>query len=391
MTSRPPMIGLTAYEKQELGRSTRLTCDRLATLDRVREVSYQCPDPRIRGFDAQLWRSLCQQVGIAAIALPEHVGGAGCGTSALSAVAHELGRALAPVPFVASLVLATGMLIDCDGQDAPLLHGDTLTALLNGEQTATAVLTENGGLWHREAIAMVAVPDGGAQARLSGNARHVLHGGAADHLVVVAIADGEPGVYFLESDQDAITILPERVLDPTRPMATVRLDNALATRLSPTHPVDEIIERRMHQAVAILAAEQVGANERALEIAVEYANTREQFGRVIGGFQAIKHRCADLLVELEMSRSACQAALEAVDDDPQGSAAEVEWRCSMAKAVCSESLRNAAHQNLQIHGGIGFTWENSAHLYLKRARTDEVLFGTPAQHWDRVAVAAGVH
>ncbi|MBB3600405.1 alkylation response protein AidB-like acyl-CoA dehydrogenase [Mycolicibacterium sp. BK556] len=385
------MNSLTTYEKQELGRSTRLTCERFATLDRVREVSYQFPDLRVRGFDAQLWRLLCQQVGIATIAVPEHAGGAGYGTAALSPVAHELGRSLAPVPFVASLVLATGLLIDCDNPDAPVVGGDTLTALLDGEHTAAAVLTEDGGLWHRGASAMTAIPDGGPGARLSGVARHVLHGGAAEHLVVVANTHGEPGVYLVSADQSAVTVLPERVLDPTRPMATVRFDNAHGTRLRPTRPVDAIIERRMYQAIAILAAEQVGANERALEIAVEYANTREQFGRVIGSFQAIKHRCADLLVELEMSRSACQAALEAVDDDPEGSAAEVEWRCSMAKAVCSESLRNVAHQNLQIHGGVGFTWEDSAHLYLKRARTDEVLFGTPAQHWDRISVAAGVH
>jgi alkylation response protein AidB-like acyl-CoA dehydrogenase len=118
-----------------------------------------------------------------------------------------------------------------------------------------------------------------------------------------------------------------------------------------------------------------------LEIATEYACTREQFGRPIGSFQAIKHRCADMLVDLEWARSASLAALESVDADD----GETRWRASMAKAVCSESLRNAAHANVQIHGGIGFTWEDSAHLYFRRARTDEVLFGPPAQHWDRLS------
>ncbi len=132
----------------------------------------------------------------------------------------------------------------------------------------------------------------------------------------------------------------------------------------------------------MLSAEQVGACERVLEIATEYARTREQFGRSIGSFQAIKHKCADMLVDLEWARSASQAALEAVDGD---ALAESDWRASMAKAVCSEALRNAAHANVQIHGGIGFTWEDSAHLYLRRARTDEVLFGGPGQHWDRLA------
>jgi alkylation response protein AidB-like acyl-CoA dehydrogenase len=138
------------------------------------------------------------------------------------------------------------------------------------------------------------------------------------------------------------------------------------------------------RALAVLSAEQVGSCERVLEVASEYARTRRQFGRPIGGFQAIKHKCADMLVDLEWARSASQAALQSVDDDD----GETGWRTSMAKAVCSEALRGAAHANVQIHGGIGFTWEDSAHLYLRRARTDEVLFGGPGQHWDRLAAEA---
>jgi alkylation response protein AidB-like acyl-CoA dehydrogenase len=122
-----------------------------------------------------------------------------------------------------------------------------------------------------------------------------------------------------------------------------------------------------------------------LEIATDYARTREQFGRRIGSFQAIKHKCADMLVDLEWARSASQAALEALDGSDAAAASEADWRASMAKAVCSEALRNAAKANVQIHGGIGFTWEDSAHLYFRRARTDEVVFGTPGQHWDRLS------
>jgi 3-oxochol-4-en-24-oyl-CoA dehydrogenase len=141
-------------------------------------------------------------------------------------------------------------------------------------------------------------------------------------------------------------------------------------------------------ALAVLSAEQVGACERVLEIATDYARTREQFGRQIGSFQAIKHKCADMLVDLEWARSASQAALEAFDDSHAAAANEADWRASMAKAVCSEALRNAAKTNVQIHGGIGFTWEDSAHLYFRRARTDEVVFGTPGQHWDRLSALA---
>ncbi|EUA23191.1 acyl-CoA dehydrogenase, C-terminal domain protein [Mycobacterium xenopi 4042] len=155
-------------------------------------------------------------------------------------------------------------------------------------------------------------------------------------------------------------------------------------RLSGDGPVDDVIESNFDRAIAVLSAEQVGACERVLEIASDYARTREQFGRPIGSFQAIKHRCADMLVDLEWARSASLAALQSVD----GEVGDSRWRVSMAKAVCSEALRAASHANLQIHGGIGFTWEDSAHLYLKRARTDEVIFGGPGVHWDRLAAEA---
>ena len=167
-------------------------------------------------------------------------------------------------------------------------------------------------------------------------------------------------------------------------MATITCTGAPAVLLTGEGPADDLIERNVNRALAVLSAEQVGACERVLEIATDYARTREQFDRPIGSFQAIKHKCADMLVDLEWARSASQAALQALDSRDSESA----WRASMAKAVCSESLRNAAHANVQIHGGIGFTWEDSAHLYLRRARTDEVLFGGPGQHWDRVAAHA---
>jgi alkylation response protein AidB-like acyl-CoA dehydrogenase len=170
-------------------------------------------------------------------------------------------------------------------------------------------------------------------------------------------------------------------------MATITFTSARATRLSDGGSVDDLISSTVDVALAVLSAEQVGACERVLEIATDYARTREQFNRPIGSFQAVKHKCADMLLDLEWARSASQAALEAVDDVLAGESA---WRASMAKAVCSESLRNAAHANVQIHGGIGFTWEDSAHLYLRRARTDEVLFGKPADHWDRLAVEAKI-
>jgi alkylation response protein AidB-like acyl-CoA dehydrogenase len=367
------MTTLSVYERSELAASVRAACVRFATDERVREVAYQ-RDGKDRGFDSELWAVLCEQLGVTTISLPEDLGGAGYGTAALGAVAHELGRVLAPVPFVAQ-TLATGLLVETGAPAA------CTQALLDGTRTATAAVTTSGGIWDRTSVSLSARRDGG-DCRLDGTVRHVLHGAAADDLVLVAIVDSDPAVFVLDATEHGVVVAAERVLDGTRPMATITLRGARAQRLTPDCPVDDLIERCVQRAVAVLSAEQVGACERVLEIATDYAATREQFGRPIGSFQAVKHRCADMLVELEFARSASQAALEAVDSGDY----EARWRVSMAKAVCSEALRNASHANLQIHGGIGFTWEGSAGLYLKRARTDEVLFGLPGEHWDRLAV-----
>jgi alkylation response protein AidB-like acyl-CoA dehydrogenase len=376
------MTALADDERQELAQSVRSACERLSPEERVRVVAYGEGGATPTGFDEPLWDVLCNQVGVAAIAVPEHLGGAGYGPSALGVVAHELGRALAPVPFISSTVLATGLLVDLSDRDP-----DTekrLTGLMEGRRTAAAVLTGDGGLWRRSAVTLRATRSGDVW-HLDGTVRHVLGGTSADDLVVVATGDdGEPSVFLVDPTVDGVVVDAEPVLDGTRPMATVTMSAAPAVRISGDGPVDDVIERNVHIALAVLSAEQVGACERVLEIATEYARTREQFGRPIGSFQAIKHKCADMLVDLEWARSASQAALEALDDPDGGAAEESDWRASMAKAVCSESLRNAVSANIQIHGGIGFTWEDSAQLYFKRARTDEVILGAPAQHWDRM-------
>lgn len=370
------MTTLATAESSELAESVRGACQRLAPEERVRTVAFEY-EGKARGFDTELWTVLCDQVGVTAIALPESLGGAGYGAAALGVVAHELGRTLAPVPFVASAVLATGLLVETH---AP---GERLEALTDGQRTAAAALTGTGGLWARAAVTLTA--HGAADCwTIEGTVRHVLNGAAADDLVVVATVGGEPAVFLLDTTADGISINAERVLDGTRPMATISFAGAPAQRLTLEGPADDLIERCMSRTLAVLSAEQVGACERVLEMATVYACTREQFGRPIGSFQAIKHRCADMLVDLELARSASLAALQSSDAGD----GESGWRASMAKAVCSEALRATSHANLQIHGGIGFTWEDAAGLYVKRARTDEVLFGLPAQHWDRLAAAA---
>ncbi|OBI38177.1 acyl-CoA dehydrogenase [Mycobacterium sp. E1386] len=377
------MTELDVDERQQLAYSVRSACERLAPEDRVRAVAYD-GETNERGIDTELWKVLCNQVGVTAIALPDHLGGAGFGAKALGVVAHELGRALAPVPFLASAVLATGLLIELRAQDPN--SEDRLAELVEGNRTAAAVLTGDGGLWRRGAVTLNAEPTANGWS-VTGVARHVLNGHAADDLVVAAIADGQPALFVVDATACGVSAERERVLDGTRPMATLAFTGSPAVRLSCSDPVDDVVGRAVDLAMAVLSAEQVGACERVLEISTEYARTRVQFNRPIGSFQAIKHKCADMLIDLEWARSASQAALQAADGDMPG---ELGWRASMAKAVCSEALRRMANANVQIHGGIGFTWEDSAHLFVRRACTDEVLFGRPDDHWDRLAVEAKI-
>ena len=381
------MTALTDDERRELAQSVRSVCERLAPEERVRAVAYGEQSGQRTGFDTELWDVLCNQVGIAAIALPEHLGGAGYGASALGVVAHELGRALAPVPFLGSTVVATGLLVD-------LIDGDPdtekrLAGLAEGRRTAAAALTGEGGFWCPSAVTLKAASSV-QDWSIDGTVRHVLGGSHADDLVVVAKTDdGAQGVFLIDPTADGVVTEAERVLDGTRPMATITLASVSAVRLSGDGPIDDVVERNVQMALAVLSAEQVGACERVLEIATTYARTLEQFGKPVGSFQAIKHKCADMLVDLEWARSASQAALQALDGSDATAASESDWRTSLAKAVCSEALREAASANIQIHGGIGFTWEDPAHLYFRRARTDEVVLGSPGQHWDRLATLTG--
>ena len=363
------MTTMSTAETADLADAVRAVCDKYATPEQVLAVAYEGAD---RG---DMWSVLCRQVGVAAIAVPEEHGGAGYGAAALAVVAHELGRALAPVPFLSS-VLATGLLAEARANP---IAAQTLSGLADGESTAVAILTPDGGPWSPETLPFTARRDG-EEWHVTGIARHVLDGCGADVLLVAASTGDGPALFVAEPR--AATITAENPLDGTRQLATVECARVPATPIATTD-VDEIIARNLDLALTVLSAEQVGACERLLELATEYARTRIQFGRPIGGFQAVKHRCADMLVDLEWARSASQAATRAIDDGlPR---AEIAWRASMAKAVCSEALRDAAHANIQIHGGIGFTWENSANLYVRRARSDEALFGLPGRHWDALA------
>ena len=304
------------------------------------------------GYDAALWTVLCEQIGVAALAVPEQYDGVGAGRREVQLVMEELGRALTPTPMLSS-ILATALLRALDDEAGNRL----LPRLAAGETAAVAWATE-GGDWSRGAYDVV---DG----RLTGEAHFVLDGDTAE--ILLCIANG--AVYEVAAaDADRVRT---PTMDITRPLARVRLDGVVGQRIGPADAAEALAAAK-DEAVIALAAEQVGAAAAAFEMTVEYTKVRQQFGRQIGSFQALKHRMADLHVLLEAARSAAYAAGD-------GSVLP-----SVAKAYCSEALHAIAAETIQLHGGIAITWEHDAHLYFKRAHATAALFGSPAEHVARL-------
>ncbi|MEU2620399.1 acyl-CoA dehydrogenase family protein [Streptomyces sp. NPDC007157] len=352
---------------------------------------------RPQGHDPALWTALGEQLGLPGLALPEAYGGAGCSVTEVALAAEELGRALAPSPFLATAVLAAPLLLalGTDAQRAELLPGiadGRLTAALAvpGAHlgTALALTGPGGGDWAGGGRA------GGVQARYRGNrwqlygeADQVLDGHSAGLLLVPAHAGGYARsrvlLFLVSGDADGVVRTRRTTLDPTRPQARVQLRQVAAEPLG-----DEDTDVRPALAAhgdfvaAVLASEAVGAADRALERTVEYVRQREQFGRAIGSFQAVKHRLADVHVAVRAARSAAYyAAWATAHGEPAG---------QLALAQALEALRTAAAEGIQLHGGIGFTWEHEAHLSFKRAAGDELLFGPVHRLRARAADAAGL-
>ncbi|WP_191254370.1 acyl-CoA dehydrogenase family protein [Amycolatopsis oliviviridis] len=298
--------------------------------------------------EAVPWPELCEQIGVAALAVPERFGGLGAGTAELQVVAEELGRVLADVPFLGSAVLAVHAIL-ATGDDEACER--LLPRLAEGVVGAVA-WTDADGRWDAPACRVV-------DSVVTGEAHYVLHGDEAEILLVVA--DGS-----LYEVTDAVGVRTP-AMDETRRLARVTFDSASARLLG---PVDLGALRDV--AFAVLAAEQAGAAARAFELTVEYSKQRHQFGRPIGGFQALKHRMADLHVLVETARSAAYAAPES------------SRLAAVAKVHCSEALATVAGEMIQLHGGIAITWEHPAHRYFKRAHGAAQLFGAPGEHLRRV-------
>jgi alkylation response protein AidB-like acyl-CoA dehydrogenase len=338
----------------------------LRKLTDTRAQLADAPGPRA-GTDREreLWRAWTAELGLPGLVVPEEHGGAGFTRLAVAIAAEELGRAVLGGPLFASAVLATEALLAA-GPDA-----EVLPALAAGTSVAALAVAETPGDW-RTVHTAVAPGD-----RLTGVKEAVLGAADADMFVVVAAensdADSGTSVFLVEAGA-GVEVEPLRVLDPTRPMARVRLTDAPARRVGAPGAGRKAVERALEAGAVFLAAEQVGGSRALLAAAVEHATTRVQFGRPIGAFQAVKHTLADMAVRTEL---AAAAASWAAWQEPGTEAARLG--AAVARAHCSDAYLTTALDAIQIHGGMAITWEHHAHRYLRRARADRAVLPGPAE------------
>ncbi|MER5428079.1 acyl-CoA dehydrogenase family protein [Streptomyces sp. NPDC002588] len=345
------------------------------------DVRRLAADPR--GHDLTVWQRMAGELGLQGLAVPEEYGGSGFGYVDLGVVFEEAGRALLCAPYFATVALAAEALLRCDDEQA---RHDLLPGIAAGGTVATLALTEAAGRWDEPGIRLTA-RETAAGWRLTGVKTYVPDGQVADLLLVAARTPA--GISLLAVDAGAPglvrTSLP--TLDQTRRQARLDFTDTPARLLGTEGTAWPVLERALATAAVLLAAEQVGGAAAALDAAVEYAGIRVQYGRPIGSFQGIKHKCADMLVEIESARSAAYAGLWALD---AGDERETALAAALAQVHCSEVFTRVAGDNIQVHGGIGFTWEHPAHLYFKRAKSSEILLGTPAYHRELLAARLGI-
>jgi alkylation response protein AidB-like acyl-CoA dehydrogenase len=335
------------------------------------------------GFDESLWSSAAEQLGLQALVIPDAFGGAGLSLVEQGLAMEELGRSLAVGPFLSSSVLVTHTVLQ--SSDASVKE-DLLPALAAGEIHAAAALAER--TWEqgveRPGVMAYALGDGW---RLTGAKHQVLDGHTADVLLVSAATPNGTSLFLVDGDAAGVSRRAVPVVDLTRKLAVVEFDSTPARLVGLEGDAGPVLRRGIDLSVAALAAEQVGVAEKALEITVEYLKIRSQFGRPLASFQALKHRAADMLVDIETARAVTGAALLA--------GAEERWNdlgrlAALAKARSWDVLDHVSAEAVQLHGGVGFTWEFDPHLYFKRARGNQFLFGDLTTYRERAAASIGL-
>ena len=334
------------------------------------------------GRDDEVWAMLTGQLGLSGIAVPARYGGAGYGPVELGIVLEEMGRALLVAPYFSTVVLA-GQALAASGDEEAMARW--LPGIADGSLTAALAIAEESGSWDLADVTATAEPAGDGWT-VSGSKLYVVDGHTADLLLVVARTQGEHGIFAVEGDAPGVERARLDALDLTRPLASVTLRAARAVRVEAGRDTEAWLSEVTDLVLAALAAEQLGGAARCLDLSVEYAKVREQFGRPIGSFQAVKHKCATLFLEVESGRSAVSQATEALARrEPDASLA-----AALAYVHCSAAFTHAAKECIQVHGGIGYTWEHDAHLYLRRAKSSELFLGPPARQRARLAALAGI-
>ncbi len=342
------------------------------------------------GYDEALWKQISSELGWSAIHVPEDFGGLGLGQVDLALLLEVCGESLLCAPFFSTMALGVNALLELASEDQ---KAEWLPAIAEGRIRATLAFAEAGGHWETEGVETIARPDGDGFV-LEGRKTQIVDGHSAELVLVVARAAGSQGedglsVFAVPGDSEGLRRTPRVTMDQTRRLADLELSGVRVpggARLGDEADAWPGLRRTLDLAAIALAAEQVGGAQRCLDMAVAYAKERVQFGRPIGSFQSIKHKCADMMLAVETARSAVYYAACIAQDGGD----DLSTNASLAKAWCSEAYFQCASESIQIHGGVGFTWEYDPHLYFKRARASESWLGDPAHHRERVARALGL-
>src|SRR3954449_5508904 len=368
-----PMNFAFSEEQGELRKTGRSVLDQKSSEAEVRRLM-----ETEEGYDTAVWKQMGEQLGLQGLAIPEEYGGSGYSWIELGIILEEQGRRLLCAPYYSTVVLAANTLL-LSGDDAA--KKDYLPGIASGETIATLAFTESNGRWDEEGITLTA--NGG---KLNGEKMFVLDGHIANLIIVAAKSGKGTSLYAVAGDAAGLTKTSLSTMDQTRKQAKLEFKDVQGKLIGTEGKGWDVLQQVLDLAAVGLAAEQVGGAQFVLEMAVQYAKDRIQFGRPIGSFQAIKHKCADMLLEVESAKSAAYyaawCAAELNDELPSVA--------SLAKSYCSEAYFHAAAENIQIHGGIGFTWEHPAHLYFKRAKSSELLLGDPTYHRELLAQRIGI-
>ena len=334
------------------------------------------------GYDPAVWSQMADQLGLQSLTIPEEFGGSGFSYVELLVVLEEMGAALLCAPFFSSVALGANALLTSGDDEAKKSY---LPGIASGETIATLAITEDNGKWDFSGIELAATQKDGSWV-LDGHKMFVIDGHVANLIIVAARTGAGVSLFAVPGDAAGLTRTPLPTMDQTRKQARLEFSGTPAVLIGVDGGAEAGLSKTLDLAAVALAAEQVGGAQHVLDASVEYAKTRIQFGRPIGSFQAIKHKCADMLLEVESAKSAAYYAAWAAAEDSD----ELPVVASLAKSYCSEAYFHSAAENIQIHGGIGFTWEHPAHLYFKRAKSSELLLGDPSYHRELLAQRIGI-